>query len=434
MSSRIGACLTDDSGSIRCRMLGRFGRTLAIPDLRRLVFSTTISQLGDRLTHMLLISLIALSRPGSLLGYSQGALAFALPTLLLSPFVGVLVDRWDKRRVLAITHFIQSGLLLVTPLLIVLSGSFIPFWVALFLFFGLDVFNNTAHPALLPALVPEDHILAANSVNLTFARAATVAGMVIGGYLIRWVGWKLGIMIDASTHFVAGLFALSIATRLAGTSAAPVRGEIRTALPRFFAELREVLQLVGRDRLVALVMGSIVASTFVSAVAYTVLIFLVQQKLGLGTAGVGIFTGIIAVGMIAGAASMSALPQNVNRPLVVVGVIILFGILFVAGWFHVSIPFLAVVALIVGVAYSWLGVVQNTILQEQVSPGIRGRIFSTHSVITNATFIATTLLIGALGELTSYRVVFPVAGLILVAAGAAGLVFVKRTGGLRPAV
>jgi DHA3 family macrolide efflux protein-like MFS transporter len=407
-------------------MLGRFGRTLAIPDLRRLVFSTTISQLGDRLTHMLLISLIALSRPGSLLGYSQGALAFALPTLLLSPFVGVLVDRWDKRRVLAITHFIQSGLLLVTPLLIVLSGSFIPFWVALFLFFGLDVFNNTAHPALLPALVPEDHILAANSVNLTFARAATVAGMVIGGYLIRWVGWKLGIMIDASTHFVAGLFALSIATRLAGTSAAPVRGEIRTALPRFFAELREVLQLVGRDRLVALVMGSIVA--------YTVLIFLVQQKLGLGTAGVGIFTGIIAVGMIAGAASMSALPQNVNRPLVVVGVIILFGILFVAGWFHVSIPFLAVVALIVGVAYSWLGVVQNTILQEQVSPGIRGRIFSTHSVITNATFIATTLLIGALGELTSYRVVFPVAGLILVAAGAAGLVFVKRTGGLRPAV
>lgn len=414
-------------------MLGRFGRTLAIPDLRRLVFSTAISQLGDRLTHMLLISLIALSRPGSLLGYSQGALAFALPTLLLSPFAGVLVDRWDKRRVLAFTHFIQSGLLLVTPLLIVLSGSFLPFWIALFLFFGLDVFNNTAHPALLPALVPENRILAANSVNLTFARVATVAGMVIGGYLIRWVGWRLGLAIDASTHLVAGLIALSIATRLAGEPAAPVRGEIRNALPRFFAELREVLRLVARNRLVALVLGSIVASTFVSAVAYTVLIFLVQQKLGLGTAGVGIFTGIIAVGMIAGAASMSAMPQNVNRPLVVVGVIALFGILFIAGWFHVSIPFLAVVALVVGVAYSWLGVVQNTILQEQVSPGIRGRIFSTHTFITNATFIVTTLAIGALGELTSYRVVFPVAGLILVAAGGAGLVFVKRTSGLRPA-
>ncbi|UCG42243.1 MAG: MFS transporter [candidate division WOR-3 bacterium] len=414
-------------------MFGRFGRTLAIPDLRRLVSSTAISQLGDRLTHMLLISLIALSRPGSLLGYSQGAMAFALPTLLLSPFVGVLVDRWDKRRVLALTHFVQSGLLLVTPLLIAFSGSFVPFWVALFLFFGLDVFNNTAHPALLPALVPEDRILAANSVNLTFARVATVVGMVVGGYLIRWVGWRTGLLIDASTHLVAGLFALSIATRLAGEPEGPVRGEIRTALPRFFAELREVLRLVGRNRLVALVLGSIVASTFVSAVAYTVLIFLVQQKLGLGTAGVGIFTGIVAVGMIAGAASMSAMPQNVNRPLVVVGVVTLFGALFVAGWFHVSIPFLAVVALVVGIAFSWLGVVQNTILQEQVSPGIRGRIFSTHTFITNATFIATTLLVGALGELTSYRVVFPVAGLVLVAAGAAGFLFVRRTSGLRPA-
>ena len=413
-----------------------FASVLRIRGFLLLVLSGSMSQLGDRLTHMLLITVIALAHPGKLLAYSTGSFAFVLPTLLLAPVAGVLVDRWDKRRVLGYTHLIQSGLLLACAGLIVVLGSFVPFWVALFLFFGLDVFNNSAHPALMPQLVAGRKLLVANSVNLTFARVATVLGMVAGGFLIRWTGWRYGLAIDASTHLAAGLLALGISARYLATqpgpdltppaaSTASVPGLVAESFRRLFHELAELLRVVRAQRMVAFVMVSVVVSTFVSAVSYTVLLYLVQQVLGLGASGVGIFAGILALGMIAGAAAMGLFRRNVDRPMVVVLVILAYGILFLAGPWLVSVPFMVIVALVAGVAFSWLGIVQNTMLQEAVGADIRGRIFSTREFITNCTFLVTTLFIGALGDLTSWRTALLGIGVVLVALAAAGLAFVR---------
>ncbi len=389
---------------------------LRVPDFRRLVTATTLSQLGDRLTHMLLITVIAEARPGRLFGYAEGAMVFAVPTLLLCPIVGVLVDRWDKRRVLTVVHLIQSALLFLTPLAIWLFRSFVPFWVALPLFFGLDLFNNTASPALLPAIVGPDRILRANSVSTTFGRLATILGMVAGGFLVRWVGWNLGLVVDACTHLCAGLVALTIATRVAAAPTRPqtLRHTVFAALCRFGSELGDVLRLVGRSRIIGFVLGSIVVSTFIAAVSYTVLIYLIQQVLGLGTPGVGVFTGILAVGMVGGAVSMGLMPQSINRRFVILGTFFLYGLLFVVSWFHVSIRFMVVTALLAGLSFSWLSIAQNTVLQEETQADIRGRIFSIREFVTNATFIASTMVVGLFGDLASYRLVLPVIGIVLV--------------------
>ncbi|MBM3313476.1 MFS transporter, partial [candidate division WOR-3 bacterium] len=352
--------------------------------------------------------------------------AFVIPAMFIAPVAGVLVDRWDKRKVLGFTHIIQSSLLAATAFLMIALKSYAPFWIALFIFFGLDVFNNTSAPALMPQLVARRKLLTANSVNLTFCRVATVLGMVVGGFLIKWAGWKYGLFINASTHLTAGLLALAIAGRYSvrraspadGSPSAPsgrredLRGLVERAFGQLFRDIAEVLRVVGRDRLVAFVMASLVVTTFVASVSYTVLIYLVQQVLKLGTGGVGIFAGVLAIGMIAGAASMSFIHDRVNQPLVVVGVILLYGLLFLASPWLITVWFIVVIALIAGVAFSWLGVVQNTMLQEEVPEEIRGRIFSTREFINNGAFLLTTLFLGALGDLASYRI-------LLVAVGAA---------------
>ncbi len=416
-----------------------FASVLRIRNFSLLTASCSLSQLGDRLTHMLLITVIAVASPGKLMAYSTGSFAFVIPTMLLAPIAGVLVDRWDKRRVLGVTHLIQSGLLVATAFLMIALKSYTPFWVALFIFFGLDVFNNTSVPALLPQLVARRKLLVANSVSLTFSRVATVLGMVVGGFLLKWAGWKYGLFINASTHLTAGLLALAIAGTFiahreptADSPGLPAPGQRRSAwdlaghaFRQLFRDLAEVIRVVGRDRLVAFVMASVVVTMFISSVSYTVLIYLVQQVLKLGTAGVGVFAGVLAVGMIAGAASMSYIRQRINKPLVVVGVILLYGLLFLASPWLITVWFMAVVALVAGVAFSWLGVVQNTMLQEEVPADIRGRIFSTREFITNAAFLLTTLFIGALGDLTSYRTVLVAIGAVLCALAVLGWVFVR---------
>jgi MFS family permease len=415
-----------------------FASVLRIRNFSLLTASCSLSQLGDRLTHMLLITIIAVAQPGKLMAYSTGSLAFVIPTMVLAPIAGVLVDRWDKRKVLGFTHLIQSGLLVTTAFLIIALRSYTPFWVALFLFFALDVFNNTSVPALMPQLVARRKLLVANSVNLTFTRVATVLGMVLGGFLINWAGWKYGLFINASTHLTAGLLALAITGTFIAHRRKPAEGTLRAdtrsrnawrlarhAFRQLFRDLAEVIRVVGRDRLVAFVMASVVVTMFVSSVSYTVLIYLVQQVLKLGTGGVGVFAGVLAVGMIAGAASLSYIRRRINQPMVVVGVVLLYGLLFLASPWFITVWFLVVIALVAGVAFSWLGVVQNTMLQEEVPEEIRGRIFSTRELVTNVTFILTTFFIGALGDLTSYKAVLVVIGVVLCTLAVLGRMFVR---------
>ncbi len=422
-------------------MFDRFRHILRIRNFLFLTLAGAMSQLGDRLSHMLLITIIGISAPGKLIAYSGGSLTFVLPTLLLSPIAGVLVDHWNKRKTIARTHLIQTGIFFLTPFAITLTRSFIPFWIALTVFFGLDIFNNTANPALLPHLVPGDKILLANSVSLIFARIATVLGMVIGGFLIKWAGWNNAIFIDASCHLIAAILVLNIAFKepqfsspltISGDKNEPgITAQLLNALKQFFADLKELILLLIHNRLVAFVIASIVVSTFISAVSYTILIFLVQQVLNMGTSGVGVFAGILAIGMIAGAVSIGLLPQNINRPLIVVLVILLYGILFLVGYWLIVVWFMIIVALVAGIAFSWLGVVQNTMLQEEVAAGIRGRIFSTREFFTNLTFLLTTLFIGVLGDLTSYRIAILAIGIGLVALAVIGFFWIRDLAGQR---
>ena len=127
---------------------------------------------------------------------------------------------------------------------------------------------------------------------------------------------------------------------------------------------------------------------------------------------------------------MSYVRRRINQPLVVALMILLYGLLFLASPWLITVWFMIVVALIAGIAFSWLGVVQNTMLQEEVSVDIRGRIFSTREFITNVAFLLTTLFIGALGDLTSYRIVLVAIGASLTLIAVGGLFFVRT---LRPA-
>ena len=416
-----------------------FASVLRIRNFSLLTASCSMSQFGDRLTHMLLITVIAVASPGKLMAYSTGSLVFVLPTMLLAPIAGVLVDRWDKRKIVGYAHIMQAGLWVTAAFLIIALKNFVPFWAALAVFFGLDVFNNTAVPAMLPQLVARRKLLTANSVNLTFCRVATVLGKVIGGFLIKWTGWKYGIFINASTHLTAGLLALGMSgvfiaqrgltvdsSRLAASGPRESVWElVAHAFRQLFIDLAEVVRVIGRNRLVGFVMASLIVTQFISSVSYTILIYLVQQVLKLGTGGVGIFAGFLAVGMIAGAASMSFIRKRINQPMVVIGSILLYGLMFLASPWLITLWYMIVIALVAGVAFSWIGVVQNTMLQEEVPDEIRGRIFSTREFVTNIAFLLTTLFIGTLGDLTSYRIVLVAIGAVLTVVAMIGWVFVR---------
>ncbi|MDH4211309.1 MAG: MFS transporter [candidate division WOR-3 bacterium] len=365
--------------------------------------SNTISQLGDRLTHMVIITLIGIMFPGRISAFSEFSITFSLPIVILSPFAGVIVDHWNRQTIMFRCHLIQAILIFITPFFIMLTHSMAPVWILVVLFFSLDLFNNTSKNSVIPDLVSYDQLVPANSVIITLARVATFIGMVGGGYLIRWVGWQVGFFIDASAHMIAGALVLGMGAR---SMFAPVRKvdfslskELKKSLNTFLLDLKELLILLYRDRMVVLVMISVFVLPFVSAVAYTVLIFLVQQEFGMGTPGVGLLGGIIGVGMLCGAIMIGYFGRYVSRGLILIYSIAVLMLSFFVGPFFITPVYLYIMSFLVGIVYSFIGISQDTILQEDVVKGIRGRIFATKEFIANLTFVIWAVLIGVISSM-----------------------------------
>lgn len=394
-------------------------KLLKIRNFLFLTFSSTISQFGDRLTHMLLITLVAEISKGKVFTYSQASLTFTLPVLILSPFCGVLVERWEKRKVMFFAHLIQFFLLIFTPILIILLKTFNIIFFSLFLFFLIDLFNNTAKPSLLPSLVKKEDLLKANSLDQTFIRIATVLGMVVGGFLIKWVGWQTGFIINAFTHLCAGLLVIGISYYEIKKGFLEKEERLYTlisnSLKIFYNDLKELLLYMKKSKIVLFVLFSIFLTTAIASISYTILIYLIQQVLNLGTGGVGVFAGILAIGMITGALILGFFKKIENKKNLIIFGIFILGFFFAVGIYFIKPFFMAIIGLIAGIIFSIITVAQNTILQEEVEKDIRARIFSTKEFITNASFILTSLPIGLLSDLTSYKFMLFVLGILLMA-------------------
>ena len=379
--------------------------------------SGAVSQLGDRLTHMVIITLIGVMFPGRISAFSEFSVTFSLPIVILSPFAGVFIDHWNKQTIMFRCHVIQAILIFITPFFIMLTHSIIPIWVLVVLFFSLDLFNNTSKNSIIPDLVKYDQLVAANSVVITMARIATFIGMVGGGYLIHWVGWQLGFFIDASTHLIAGTLVLAMGAK---TIFEPVRKvdfsltkELRKSFNTFVLDLKELGILLIKDRMVILVMISVFVLPFVSAVAYTVLIYLVQQEFGMGTPGVGILGGIIGIGMLCGAILIGHFGRHISRGLILIYSIAIMALFFLIGPFFISALLLYIIALFIGIIYSFLAISQDTILQEDVAKGIRGRIFATKEFIANLTFVVWAVMVGVISNVLNPFMIIHFVGIVL---------------------
>ncbi|HEX7319419.1 MAG TPA: MFS transporter [bacterium] len=388
--------------------------------------SNTISQLGDRLTHMVIVTLIGVVSPGRVSAFSEFAVAFSLPVMLLSPFVGVLVDHWNKQTIMFRCHIIQTILIVLTPTVVGLTHSVVPIWILVILFFSLDVFNNTSRNTVIPDLVSFDDLVPANSIIVTLTRVATFLGMVGGGYLIKWTGWQLGFYIDASTHCIAGCLALGMGAKILFE---PVRKidfslgrELKKSLRLFANDLKELGILLIKDKVVVFVMISVFVLPFVASTAYTILIFMVQQQFGLGTAGVGLFGGVVGIGMLVGAVAMGMFGRLVSRGVILIISMAALTIFFLLGPFFVTPIFLYIMAFIAGVVFSLIGIAQDTMLQEDVLKGIRGRIFGTKEFVINLTFTTCAVAIGiGSSRFAPYTILFFV-GFVLLAATVLSLV------------
>lgn len=162
-----------------------------------------VSLLGSSVAQFVIIWWITLET-GSALYLSIASFLGLVPMIILTPFAGVLVDRWNRKALIGIADFLQA---LVTVVLIFLFWlSSVSIWQVLVLLTVRGVFqafHSPAVSAIVPLMVPKAKLSRINGLNYLFTGAVTLIGPVVAALLLTF--WKIHqiLWIDAITFIVA---------------------------------------------------------------------------------------------------------------------------------------------------------------------------------------------------------------------------------------
>ena len=348
------------------------GRALRHRNYRLFFFGQGTSLVGTWITRVALSWLVyRLTKSEAMLGVV--GFAGQLPTFLVAPIAGVLVDRWNRHRVLVVTQvlsLVQSAALAALALTDHITVAMV---LALAAFQGLiNAFDTPARQAMVVELIDDRADLSnAIALNSTLVNGARLIGPSIAGLLIAGVGEGWCFAVDA-VSYVAVLASL-LAMRLTPRPRAPQRGrvlvELRDGLryARAFAPIRALLLLL--------------AMVSLTGVPYMVLMPVFATEVLHGDAHLlGILTGAVGLGAVTGAlwlASRSSV-RGLERVLVVAATVFALGLVGfgLSRWLWLSLPLL----IATGAGMMMTMAATNTLVQTLVDEDKRGRVMSFYTM------------------------------------------------------
>jgi predicted MFS family arabinose efflux permease len=345
------------------------------PAFRRFWLGMMLSRAGDAFT-VVALSWVVLGLAGPVqLGLVL--MCFGLPRMASAPLAGHLLDRFRPGLLLAADNAARGLLIAAVPVLLwqhrLTVADLYGIAVACAL---LSPMTEVAEAALVPRLVADDHLDAANALLSANWEVASIAGPAVAGLIVATVGAPLALLLDAASFVVMAAICLNLPSRPPARRDVPAAGR-RSRLgfgPLFRYPAVLVLTACGSGMLfldgVATVLYPVYCRTFlhVGPAGYGALV---------AAAGAGALLGVVAAPALAG-----RLPPWLRISVVIVAGAPLFGLLRFA-------PDLAVAAVLLGLAtFAWgpYYVFARTLMQRLVPDDVRSQAAGAQMTITSLGF------------------------------------------------
>jgi len=385
-----------------------FRRVLAHRPFFLLWLSQLISQSGDFVFDVALLWLV-LEVTGSVFAVGVVVAVIALPGVVLGPFLGVYVDRWDRRTILVVTNVAEGLVVAVLSGLVLAHAVGLPVILGIVFVLGTGAqLVRTASGAMVPQLVRTEDLPPANSLLSFSGSINQIVGLSIGGLVVALFGVTLPIEYDALSFFAAAVVVAAMARSYGRPSDAGPIGR-----SGFFAELREGLRFIRENRfMVELIALGVIVNFFGSA---TIALFAPYTKIVLhsGPATYGFLGAAIAFGAILGAALVGKLDTRETTGRFLLGGGIGIGLVFVALGLTTSVPLAFGEVLVLGVVLSITNVPIFVLIQAKVPGRLLGRVMAAFISLIGASGPLGAFFAGAFAAAVSVGTVIVVSGVVV---------------------
>ncbi|MDQ5835738.1 MAG: MFS transporter [Acidobacteriota bacterium] len=358
----------------------------------RLFFSgQSVSLVGTWMTRIA-TSWLVYRLTGSALLLGVVGFAGQIPSFILAPFAGVLVDRWNRHRLLVATQVLSLVQSLALALLALTGVIQIRHVIWLSVLQGLiNAFDMPARQAFVVEMVERREDLPnAIALNSSMVNATRLLGPSLGGIVIAAVGEGWCFLIDAVSYVavVASLLAMRVTPRMTE----PVReaNMLRQLREGFtyaarFAPIRKVLMLLALVSLVGM--------------PYTVLMpVFADEVLHGGPNTLGLLMAASGVGALVGAMFLAARKSVLGLGTLIPVTAAAFGAGLIAFSFSRVLWLSLALMVVTGLGFMVQMAASNTVLQTIVEEDKRGRVMSFYTMAFMGTAPFGSLLAGSVAE------------------------------------
>jgi MFS family permease len=335
-----------------------------------LLIGETVNSIGSWASAIALWGFAAYRFNASPLAVSLLIVCWAAPSALLSPVVGVYVDRVGPRRAL-VAGYLAAGATAVA----MASASSLPMLaIAASLYGATRAVTGPAADALPPRVVGRDQLLTANALLGAAGRSGQLLGPLAASLTLALAGFRVTFLLDAVTYLVG----------VAAVARLPLLPAVTHSRPGWRHELREGLSVVRREPRMRRILVALAAVTFTSGAVLVVEPLYAHNVLHRPASQFALFEAAAGAGAVLAGLAMPHLRRHLAGDRVVAGSAISFGL---AAWLFIGTTSVAVAylgAFIWGITAAVFSAVSVTALQRLAPIHTHGRVMALRGTLQAA--------------------------------------------------
>ena len=352
-------------------------------DLRRILVAQLPADFADWLDFVAIISLFTYTWAVDPIYFAFFAMAYSLPYLVIGPFSGALVDRYEIKTIMVWSNFGRACTTFALAF-----ASFPEFVLALVLLrSSVDSFSlSTAKQSAIQALADKSELMATNSLSQVINQVSKLAGPAVGGALLLVVSSQTVFFINGLVSIGAMAILLALPKSLKSKSPDSDKEET-TEKKGIFHEIAEGYKTVGQIPALWVTIG-LGAFGFFAVFLHDTLIGPVTKQLGFDQSVLGLSITAVGAGGVLGALALGSIKRHYH-PYLMIGPGMIFAAFFTlllgfAAIYNWALPLWVFVPafFIVGFVSSAVFVPMRTVLQMETPPDKMGRVTAVNEAMT----------------------------------------------------
>lgn len=268
-----------------------------------------VSSLFGNYILRLALSMYVLELTGSAAVFAGLLSAATIPTILLSPFGGILADRMDRRNIMVALDAMTGIVVLGTALFLTGQHALIVIGALLVLLSVFGAFETPTVQACIPSMLTGDNIVRGNAVVNQTASISYLTAPLLGGILYAAFGLKPVMYASVLCFFATALLECFIQLEyhpkgFQGKMFAVAKADFLDSVRFMGKERRDILRIL---------LLAALSRFFVMGVTLVGLPFLVRTVLGLNATYYGAAESLLAVAVIVGSTLAGVLAGKIKN-------------------------------------------------------------------------------------------------------------------------